>query len=92
MRINYIQTTQISSYDLEIKNVQNYANFLIFLPSTIILILVIDFNVRIGLNVSGLLDCSGTGIVTCSKLTIPRLPWFKLFKQGQPDRDYIQVM
>ena len=37
---------------------------------------------------TGLMDCSGAGIRTCNKLRIPRLPWLKLFKQGQDDRDY----
>ena len=38
----------------------------------------------------GLMDCSGEGSRTCSKLRIPRMPWFKLFKQGQMDQDYYQ--
>ena len=37
---------------------------------------------------TGLIDCSGGGVRTCNKLRIPRLPWLKLFKQGQDDRDY----
>ena len=37
---------------------------------------------------TGLMDCSGAGVRTCNKLRIPRLPWLKLFKQGQDDRDY----
>ena len=38
----------------------------------------------------GLMDCSGAGSRTCSRLRVPRLPWFKLFKQGQMDQDYYQ--
>ena len=40
---------------------------------------------------TGLMDCSGDGVRTCNKLRIPRLPWLKLFKQGQDDRDYGQA-
>ena len=40
---------------------------------------------------SGLLDCSGDGMMTCNKFRVARLPWFKLFKQGQSDQDYLQV-
>ena len=41
---------------------------------------------------SGLLDCSGEGIMTCNKFRVGRLPWFKLFKHGQADQDYLQVL
>ena len=42
-------------------------------------------------DVSGLLDCSGEGKITCNKFRVGRLPWFKLFKHGQDDQDYLQV-
>ena len=38
----------------------------------------------------GIMDCSGKGSKTCTKLRMPRMPWFKLFKQGQMDQDYYQ--
>ena len=39
----------------------------------------------------GKMDCSSSGIHTCNKYRVPRLPWFKLFKQGQDDQDYVQA-
>ena len=31
----------------------------------------------------GMMDCSREGSKTCSRYRVPRLPWFKLFKQGK---------